>query len=162
MPPSIGTLAVQQAKPTVATLKGLTQLLNCEATHPDAEVGFHTSDMVPHIDSNASCLSKSKACSRVAGCHCLGLHPDKPQGKLPPFNGSVNILCSIMHEIASGAAEAALGALFHNGKEACSILTALKEMGTPQPPTTIETDNNAATGIANDSIKQKRSKALDM
>jgi hypothetical protein len=37
MPPAIGTLAVQQVKPTVATLKGLTQLLNCAAAHPDAE-----------------------------------------------------------------------------------------------------------------------------
>jgi hypothetical protein len=35
-------------------------------------------------------------------------------------------------------------------------------VGHPQPPTPIETDNNAAAGIANDSIKQKRSKAMDM
>jgi hypothetical protein len=35
-------------------------------------------------------------------------------------------------------------------------------MGHPQPPTPIETDNNTAAGIANDSIKQKRSKAMDM
>jgi hypothetical protein len=40
VPPAIGTLAAQQAKPTMATLKGLTQLLNCAATHPDAEVRF--------------------------------------------------------------------------------------------------------------------------
>jgi hypothetical protein len=113
------------------------------------------------IDSDASHLSESKARSQAAGCHCLGSHPDKLQGKPPPFNGSVNVLCSIMREIVSSAAEAELGALFHNGKEACSIQTTLEETGHPQPPTPIETDNSAAAGTANDSTKQKRSKAMD-
>jgi hypothetical protein len=78
---AIGTLATQQAKPTIATLKGLTQLPNCAATHPDAETCFHASDMVLHIDSDASHLSESKARSRAAGHHCLSSHPDKLQGK---------------------------------------------------------------------------------
>ena len=32
----------------------------------------------------------------------------------------------------------------------------------PQPPTPIQVDNSTAVGIANKSIKQKRSKAMDM
>jgi hypothetical protein len=67
-----------------------------------------------------------------------------------------------MCETVSSAAEAELGALFRNGKEACSIQTTLEEMGHPQPPTPVETDNNTAAGVANDSIKQKQSKAVDM
>jgi hypothetical protein len=36
-------------------------------------------------------------------------------------------------------------------------------MGHPQPATApIATDNSTATGIANDTVKQKRSKAIDM
>jgi hypothetical protein len=35
-------------------------------------------------------------------------------------------------------------------------------MGYPQPPTTILCDNTTAIGLAHDSIKQKRSKAIDM
>jgi hypothetical protein len=50
----------------------------------------------------------------------------------------------------------------HNCKEACSIRTTLEEMGHPQPPTPIGADNNAAAGVANNSIKRKRSKAVDM
>jgi hypothetical protein len=43
-------LATQQAKPTVATLKGLVQLLSCAATHPDAVMmRFHASDMALRI-----------------------------------------------------------------------------------------------------------------
>ncbi len=36
------------------------------------------------------------------------------------------------------------------------------DMGYPQPPTTILCDNTSAIGLANDTIKQKRSKAIDM
>jgi hypothetical protein len=67
-----------------------------------------------------------------------------------------------MHEIVSSAAEAELGGLFHNGKDGCPIHTCLEELGHPQPPTPIKTDNTTANGIANDTIKQKRSKAMDM
>jgi hypothetical protein len=67
-----------------------------------------------------------------------------------------------MRAIVPGAAEAELGTLFHNGKEACSIRTTLEETGHPQPATITETDKSAATGVANDSIRQKRSKAVDM
>ena len=35
-------------------------------------------------------------------------------------------------------------------------------MGHPQPPTPMNTDNQTATGILNGTIKQKRSKAIDM
>jgi hypothetical protein len=67
-----------------------------------------------------------------------------------------------MREIVSSAAEAELGGLFHNGKDGCPIRTCLEELGHPQPPTPIKTDNTTANGIANDTIKQKRSKAMDM
>ena len=67
-----------------------------------------------------------------------------------------------MKEVLSSAAEAEVAGLFHNGKEACPIRTALEEMGYPQPATPIVTDNSTASGIANDTVKQKRSKAMDM
>jgi hypothetical protein len=67
-----------------------------------------------------------------------------------------------MREVVSSAAEAELAALFHNGKDACPIRVCLEELGHPQPPTPIKTDNSTATGIANDTVKQKRSKAIDM
>ena len=39
----------------------------------------------------------------------------------------------------------------------------LEEMGHPQPgPTPIQTDNSTAEGIANDTVKARRSKAMDM
>jgi hypothetical protein len=60
-----------------------------------------------------------------------------------------------MREVVSSAAEAELAALFHNGKEACPIRITLEELGHPQPPTPLTTDNNTASGISNDTVKQK-------
>ena len=48
-------------------------------------------------------------------------------------------------------------------KDAAPIRAALEEMGHPQPPTAIVVDNNStASGIANKTVKQRRSKAMDM
>jgi hypothetical protein len=67
-----------------------------------------------------------------------------------------------MKVMISSATEAELGALFHNGKEAAWLRTTLIDMGHPQPATPIQTDNLCAAGIANGTVKQRRSKAIDM
>jgi len=47
-------------------MESIVQLLNYCATNPEATVRFKASDMVLHIESNASCLSAPKAWSRAA------------------------------------------------------------------------------------------------
>jgi hypothetical protein len=149
-------------------MEALTQLLNYCATHPNAIIRYTASDMVLHIESDASYLTAPKARSRAAGYHYLSSRPKdpskppNPDDPPPPSNGAINILCQILREVVSSAAEAELAALFHNGKEACPLRTCLEELGHPQPTTPIVTDNSTASGIANDTVKQKRSKAIDM
>jgi hypothetical protein len=165
---AIGTLATEQAKGTETTLRHLVHLLNYCATNPEACIRYHASDMVLHIECDASYLSESKARSRAAGYHYLSSHPHDPTRpptateSAPPSNGAIHVHCQILREVVSSAAEAELAALFHNSKEACPIRTTLEELGHNQPPTPIQTDNSTAAGIANDSVKQKRSKAMDM
>ena len=165
---AVGSIATQQASGTAATMKAITHLLNYCATHPEATVRFIASDMVLWVDSDASYLSENKARSRAGGFHFLSNRPKHPDiaptanDAPPPNNGPIHVLCQIMREVVSSAAEAELGALFHNAKEACPIRTSLEELGHPQPPTPIQTDNSTAHGIANDTVKQKRSKAIDM
>ena len=60
------------------------------------------------------------------------------------------------------AAEAELGALFINTKEAVYIRSMLEEMGHKQPPTPIQTDNLTAEGFVNSKIQQKRLNSMDM
>ena len=49
-----------------------------------------------------------------------------------------------------------------NAQEVVSIRQCLIEMGHPQPPTPMKTDNSTAQGILTGTIKQKHSKAIDM
>jgi predicted transposase YdaD len=69
-----------------------------------------------------------------------------------------------MKAVLSSASEAEIGALFENTKSATILRTTLEEMGypQPQPPTPVQTDNSTACGIANDNIKQQRSRTIDM
>ena len=158
---AIGELATEQSQATKVTMEKLAQLLNYCASHPDATVRFTASDMILAVESDASYLSVVKGRSRAAGYFFLTSKPVTPNGPYKP-NGPVHVLCHIMREVLSSTAEAELGALFHNGKEACPLRIALEEMGHPQPATPMATDNNTASGIATDTVKQKRSKAIDM
>jgi hypothetical protein len=78
------------------------------------------------------------------------------------MNGAIVVPCKIMREALSSALEAELAALFYNGKEGAPLRITLDKLGHPQPPTPMVTDNSTASGIANKSVKQKRSKAMDM
>ena len=62
----------------------------------------------------------------------------------------------------SSAMETEVAATFYNAKEALTFRVTLAEMGHPQPPTPMEVDNETATGSLKSTMKQKRSKAVDM
>eukprot|EP00543_Licmophora_paradoxa_P017583 CAMPEP_0202478088 /NCGR_PEP_ID=MMETSP1360-20130828/94276_1 /ASSEMBLY_ACC=CAM_ASM_000848 /TAXON_ID=515479 /ORGANISM="Licmophora paradoxa, Strain CCMP2313" /LENGTH=132 /DNA_ID=CAMNT_0049105351 /DNA_START=114 /DNA_END=512 /DNA_ORIENTATION=+ len=124
-------------------MAAITQLLNYLASHPNAVVQFHTSEMTLHTDSDASYLSRPKGRSRAAGYFYLSdkpLYPNKPpepEAKLPKQNGPISICPNILCKVLSSTAEMEHAALFHNGKEACPMRIAHKEMGHSQPPTPI-------------------------
>jgi hypothetical protein len=121
--------------------------------------------MVLHVHSDASYLSEPKARSRAAGHFFFGPTPDdpnKPPANQPPRNGAIHTLCQILRNVMASAAEAEVGAIFVNEQEAVPIRTTAIELGHQQPPTPLQTDNSTASGFANGTIKQKRSKAMDM
>ena len=163
---AIATLASAQANATEATMTAAVQLLNYAATHPNATIRFSASDMILHVVSDASYLSASEARSRLGGyffmSHQLQRSPPTPDDPLPPFNGPVLVNSSIIQPVCSSAAEAEFAALFHNAKDACMLRNTLEDMGHPQPATPIQADNACAVGLANNTIKQKRSKAINM
>jgi hypothetical protein len=121
--------------------------------------------IVHYLHSDASYLSVSKAWSRAGGDFFLSdmpTDPTKPPLKPPTSNGPLHRPCQIMRNILASAAKAKIGALFLKGQEALPIRVTLAELGHPQPPTPMQTDNSTAAGFAKDTIKQKRSKAIDM
>jgi hypothetical protein len=158
---AIGELATEQSQATQTTMEKLSQLLNYCAAHPDATIRYSASNMLLAVESDASYLSVAKVRSCAAGYFSLIDKVASSTGQYKP-NGAVHILvCHIMREVLSSAAEAELGALFHNGKEACPLRIALDEMGHLQPATPMATDISTASGIATDTVKQKCSKVID-
>ena len=78
------------------------------------------------------------------------------------FNGPVLVLAKVIKNVMASAAEAELAGLFMNAQEAVGLRNCLEAMGFPQPATPLKTDNNTANGILNNTMKQKRSKAIDV
>jgi hypothetical protein len=134
------------------------QLLDYVATRPDATITYHASDMIVKIHSDASYLSISNARSRLGGLFFLGNKPPE-QDKL---NGSILNVATVIKNVVASAAESEVGACFHNAQSGAPLSSTLTELGNTQPPTPLPTDNSTAFGILNETIKQKRSKSIDM
>jgi hypothetical protein len=77
-------------------------------------------------------------------------------------NGAILIVSKVIKHVMSSAAEAEIGAVFINAKEGAFLRTTLEELGLKHPPTPMETDNTTAAGYIHGTIKQKRTKAMDM
>ena len=144
MLPTLGTLATQQASPTENTMIKIKQFLDYAATHPDAIVTYNASDMVLAGHSDASYLSESNARSRAGGHFFMSSNVD-----VPPNNGAIHTISQIIKAVMSSAAEAEIGALFINCREAVPARHVLEFLGHPQPPTPMQTDNTTALGVVN-------------
>ena len=106
-------------------------------------------------------LTAPKAQSHVGGHFYLGNHPRPETPDI--LNGAVLTIAGILKNVVSSAAEAEIGGLYVNTREGEVLRTTLTELGWKQSgPTPVTTDNSTACGIANDTIKQRRSKAIDM
>jgi hypothetical protein len=151
-------LAASQSGGTQQTISTMTHFLNYCATHPDANITYIASDMTLRVHSDASYLTEAKARSRVGGHYFLG-----PSNKSDhKGNGPLLGVAKIIRNVMASAAEAEVGALFYNCKEAVPIRIMLAEMGHSQPATPVQVDNTTAVAIANQTCKQVRSKAIDM
>jgi hypothetical protein len=106
--------------------------------------------------SNALYLPKTKARSWAGGHFFVSNNTAEP-----PNNGAVLTIAQIIKAVMSSAAEAKVGALYINCREAVPACHTLKFMGHPQPPTPMQTDNTTALGVVNNTII-KELKAMDM
>ena len=147
---------IASSKNTKACADAVNYFLNYAASNPEAEILYKASDMILQVDSDAAFLICPEARSRAGGFFFLGNRDNNF------FNGPIHILAKIIKAVLASASEAEVAALFLNAREAVPLRQGLIEMGHPQPATPLKTDNSTATGIINKTIKQKRSKAMDM
>ena len=141
------------------------RFLDYVATHPDATLKFHASDMILWAHSDASYLSEPRARSRAGGVYYLSSRPTYPitaDQPAPPLNGAKATKSKILEHVMSSASEAETGAGYYNAKQLLPLRQTLIELGYPQEATPLQLDYQSATQILNDTVSQKRSKAMDM
>jgi hypothetical protein len=154
----LNDIATEQTKATEKTQAATNQLLDYLATHPDATIRYHATDMVLHIHSDASYLSVSNARSRLGGLFFLG----NKSPEQDTLNGSILNVASVIKNVVASAVESEAGVCFHNSQSGAPLRVTLTELGHTLPPTPIRNDNSTTFGILNKTIKQKQSKATDM
>jgi hypothetical protein len=136
----------------------MNQMLDYLSTHPDATIRYQASDMILHIDGDASYLSVSNARSRLGVLFFLGNKSPKQE----TLNGSILNFAAVIKNVVASVAESEVGACFHNAQSGAPLRVTLTGLGHTQPPTPLRIDNSTAYVISNETIKQKRSKAMDM
>jgi hypothetical protein len=155
---AVTAVASAQAHPTQLVLAQAQRLLAYAATYPNNVIVYNKSDMILRVQSDASYLSRSNSRS-VAGGLAYLVNKDASHTQI---NGSVYTFSNIIDVVVASAAEAEYAALFCAGQIAVGLRTILEALGHAQPPTLMLSDNACAVGLANDTVKMRRSKSIDM
>ena len=155
----LNTIAKKTANPTELTRKWTGHMLDYASTNPEATIRYYASNMILKIHSDASYLDEANAKSSYGGYFFLGW----TQNDSDPLrlNGCVQATSNTLKLVATSASEAELGGTFNNAQMGTIMRLTLSEMGWPQPATVIYVDNSTVYGIANSTIKQQRSRAMN-
>jgi hypothetical protein len=113
-----------------------------------------------NIHSDAYYLSDPNANSHIEGYFYLG--NNTYSSSTPLTNGPLLCHTKLLKHVVSSVAEAEFGAVFVNAKEGTVTRATLSEMGHKQDATELKTDNSTTYGIINNTVQQKRYKAMDM
>ena len=93
---ALKAISAARANATTTTMGDIVWLFNYAATHPDATIHYHASDMILRLASDASYLCKERARSRAGG-HFFLADPLVENGNKPPTlptnNGAIHTLC---------------------------------------------------------------------
>lgn len=158
----VNKMSSRQSDPTEQDWKDFLHLMSFAATWPDCKIRYFPSDMILIIDADVSYLSETLARSRGGGVAYMGKKND------PTFiNGPIDVMCVILPTIVSSACEGEYATAFLMAQLSMPLRVQLADLGYKQDmftngSTLLTTDNQCAEGIANESIKLKRSRAMDM
>jgi len=149
-------LSSQQPAPAAATMRAAYRLLGYAKLHPNHITVFKPSDMILRVHSDASYLNRPKSGSTAGGFHYLGTSD-------PTFyNGPVFCHCTRIPVCCAAVSEAEYAGVFCNGQVVVDERTILSSLGHPQHTTTIFCDNECAVGLAEMTVRPKKSKSIDM
>ena len=149
----LSTIENDQDQAVNKTINNVEQFLNYLASNPNATMRYHALDMILNIHSDASYLLKQIYKSITSITFFLVWIPR--DSELININSAVYTLCTIIKFMALSVAEADLGLIYPNKKEAHIMRLNLVELGHPHPPTPIHFDNTTSVGIVNETNKKQ-------
>jgi hypothetical protein len=156
---TINVLASEQSNVTEITADKVIKLLNYCNIHPETKTRYHASDMILHNYSDASYLSENEAKSRSGGFFDMVNTSKKRQKTHKRSNFDCQQSPLTRNVVSSGSRN---WSSFHRCKGRSCPQNNIEGIGTQAVATPMETDNTTATGYSNGTIKQKRTKAMDM
>ena len=154
---AVNHISSEQARPTQRVMDNAMRVLAYAAAYPNNELVFTACDMVLFCQSDCSFLSRSEARSVGGGIEYLG-----NRGQPTHINGAIHAFSSIIPVVVASVAEGEYGAAYMTAQHATGSRQVLEFLGYPQPPTLILGDNECAVGLANGTLKIKRSKSINM
>ena len=120
---ALSAIASKKASSTENTIRKTRKFMDYAATHPDAILTHRKSDMVLAVYSDTSYLIEPKARSGTGGHFFFA--SDVP---IPANNGAVINTAQIIKTVMSSAAEAEMGAIFLNAREAILLNSQLSSI----------------------------------
>ena len=143
-------------------------LLNFCVNNCNPKFRYYASNMQLCGHTDISYLSVSKVRAFAAAYFYLSieygtlLRPDHESKTPTRPNGAVHVMLKVMRQVLSSAMEAEVGATFYGCQDAVPLRNTLDNLGHVQGETLIITDNECCEGILNETVKQRRLKAMDM
>ena len=140
---ALSAIALDQLSPTKMTYEKTLFFLDYVASHPAAILTFKKSNRFLAVHSDASYLTEPKSRSRTAGHFYMTDGAEEEDLANSPGHNIAQVIRNVM----TLADDAKIGALFVNSRFAIPTRQLLEEMGHPQPPTPIQTDNTNTTAL---------------
>ena len=158
--PAVCDISREQKHATKRTLEKVDRLLAYAAKYPNNLLEFKRSDMILKAYSDGSYQSLPDSRSMAGGFFFCG-NKDEDHSFV---NGPIDAMSAVIKSILSSAGDCEYASLFLTATRAIPHIQTLINLGHPQPlnGTPILVDNSFAVGLANDTIKAKHSKAIDM
>ena len=157
MLPATTAISSEQSHATEATAVATDRLAAYAASYPNNELVLTACDMILHMQSDGSHLSRSGARGVAGGIAYFG-----NIGAPTHVNGAIHVHSCLLDVVVASVAECEYASLYMLARIGEWLRTIARALGYPQPPTVIFCDNACAVGIANDSVKLHRTKSIDV
>jgi hypothetical protein len=154
----LNDIATEQTKATEKTQAAKNQVLDYLATHPDATIRYHASDMVLNIHSDASYLSVSNAWSRLTVLFFLVNKSSKQETLIV----SILNVAAVIKNVFSPQQNPKLERAFTTPKVAPRSESHSTSWATHNPQRLCERITPPQTASLAKQSNKKRSKAMDM